>query len=117
MSVSRRKKSIRQEQRVADRLEGRTTPGSGSGWATKNDVKTSDLSLEIKYTDKKSYSLKRVDLERAERQALMDSGREFAFVVGFGSVLNGTSMKIDREYVVVSREYFEYLRGQSGHPE
>ena len=50
----------------------------------------------------KSYSLKLDDLLRAEKQALMDSGRGFAFVVGFGTVY-GTNMRIDHEYVVIPR--------------
>ncbi len=106
MSIPRRtKQSRKQEQAAATRLGGNVTPGSGNGWATKNDVKTDDLSIEMKYTDKKSYSLKHDDLIKAERQALMDGGREFAFVVGFA---NGT--RIVREYAVVSMDYFEQLR-------
>lgn len=78
---------------------------------TKNDVKMDDLSVEVKYTDAKSYSLKYVDLQKAEKNALLDSGREFAFLVGFGKP--GTQI-IEREYVVVSREYFETLRNSRG---
>jgi hypothetical protein len=111
------RRSRRQEQRGADRLGGRRTPGSGSGWVTKNDVQTEDLSVEFKYTDKKSYSLKLADLVAAERHAVMDSGREFAFVVGFGEV-RGQTMSIGREYVVISRPYFESLRESArGNPE
>lgn len=91
-------------------MGGRVTPGSGNGWITKNDVKTDDLSVEFKYTDKKSYSLKHVDLKKAERNALMDSGREFAFIVGFGSTTAGSALRIEDEYVVISRGYFESLR-------
>ena len=99
----------------AQRFGGRPVSGSGAGWITKNDVKTDDLSLEYKYTDKKSYSLKIADLLKAEKQALLDSGRKFAFVVGFG-VIRGSTMRIDREFVVISREYFEELRSH-GHSE
>lgn len=81
---------------------------------TKNDVKTDDLSVEFKYTDKKSYPLKEEELLRAERQALQDSGREFAFYVGFGK-RKGANLVINREFVVISREYFESLR--HGHSE
>jgi hypothetical protein len=111
-SVQRR--SRRQEQKVADRLGGQRTPGSGSGWSTKNDVKTNDTSVEVKYTDKKSYSLKLADLLRAEKQALQDSGRGFAFLVGFGT-LYGSNMRIDHEYVVIPRADWEALR--HGHSE
>jgi hypothetical protein len=98
------------------RMGGRVTSGSGNGWITKNDVKTDDVSFEIKYTDKKSYSLKHADLKTAERNALMDSGREFGFIVGFGSATNGSALRIEDEYVVISRGYYESLRNH-GHPE
>jgi hypothetical protein len=97
------RRSRRQEKAGADRFGGRVVPGSGSGWANKNDVRTPDLSIEYKFTDKKSYSLKSQDLLKAERQALIDSGRQFAFIVE----LEG------REWVTISREYFEELRGNS----
>lgn len=113
---TRRSRSRRQEERVAANFGGRVTPGSGNGWAVKNDVKTQDLSFEVKYTDKKSYSVKKADLDKAERQALLDGGREFAFLIGFGE-LKGANMIIDREYVLVSREYFESLRTTNGHSE
>jgi hypothetical protein len=100
----RQRRSRRQEEAGAAQFGGRRVPGSGSGWVTKNDVKTDDLSIEYKYTDKKSFSLVAADLEKAERQALIDGGREFAFIVE----LNG------REYTVISNDYFERLR--NGHP-
>lgn len=103
MVANRNRRSRRQEQAAATRFGGRTTPRSGAGWATKNDVKTDDLSIEMKYTDKKSYSLKYDDLVKAEKQALLDSGRNFAFIVELGG----------REWAITSREYFEGLRGNS----
>lgn len=110
MPVQRRqRRSRQQEQDAADRLDGRRVSGSGSGWITKNDVKTDDLSLEVKYTDKKSYSLKYQDLLKAEKNALLDGGREFAFLIGFGSSVGQGRMLIEREYVVLSREYYESL--------
>ncbi len=84
------------------------TSGSGNGWAVKNDVRTDDISLEYKYTDAKSFPLKYEDLKKAETNALLDSGREFGFVVGFARP-HGSVTKVEREYVVVSREYFESL--------
>lgn len=118
MPVPRKqKKSQKQEAAVAARLGGRPVAGSGAGWVTKNDVKTDDLSVEVKYTDAKSYSLKYADLQKAEKQALLDSGREFAFLVGFGKPGAPGSLVIEREYVVVSREYFEHLRNSRGHSE
>lgn len=104
MAINPTRRSRRQEQAGATRFGGRVTPGSGNGWAVKNDVKTDDTSYEYKFTDKKSYSLKVDELVKAERNALMDSGRNFAFVIELGG----------REYVTLTRErYEELLNGHS----
>ena len=71
------KASQRQERRIADKVGGRTTPGSGNGFR-KNDVRTDLVSYEMKYTGAKQYTLKSADLETGARHALLD-GREFAF--------------------------------------
>lgn len=75
------------------------TPGSGNGWVKKNDVRTPDLSLEAKYTDAKSFSLKVADLEKGEEYALAD-GRDFAFVISFSG----------REWVVLNESDYAHLR-------
>jgi len=82
VSVSSLKKSQKQEALLAKRYGGKVTPGSGNGWVHKNDVKTPTLSIEAKYTDAKSYSLKLADLIKAEKIALMD-GRDSIFTVSF----------------------------------
>lgn len=93
------KASQRQERRVANRFGGRTTPGSGNTWARKNDVRTPDLSFEMKYTGKSQFALKASELEQGERHALAD-GRDFAF----GIEMNG------RNWIVISEDDFETLR-------
>jgi Holliday junction resolvase len=90
--------SQRQENRIAGRLNGQRTPGSGNGFR-KNDVRTEDLSLEMKYTGKKQFTLKADDLEQGERHAIMD-GRDFAF----GIEMNG------RNWVIISEDDFVLLR-------
>lgn len=82
---------------------------------TKNDLRTDDRSFEVKYTDKASYSLKLADLLKAERHALLDSGRGFGFVVGFGRRDGQAAIRIDREFVVIPKEDYERLL--DGHPE
>lgn len=94
------RRSRKQEEAGARRFGGRRTPGSGNGWHTKNDVITEDLSIEYKFTDKKSYSLKGKDLVTAEKNALI-AGRDMAFIVEIEG----------REWVVTSRDYFEDHRG------
>lgn len=112
---TRRSRSQQQEQRGAESLGGRVVAGSGAGWITKNDVKTDDRSFELKYTDKKSYSLKIADLLKAEKQALLDSGRSFGFIVGFGEQRGQGRPLIKREYVVIPKEDYEVL--VNGSPE
>jgi Holliday junction resolvase len=62
-------------------------------------VRTETLSIEAKYTDKKSYSLKQDDLTKGERYALID-GRDFLFVVSFSG----------EEWAVARREDVEMWR-------
>lgn len=95
------KRSQRQERKGAVKYGGYRQSGSGNGWANKNDVRAPGLSIEYKYTDKKSYSLKAPELEQGEENALLDGGRDFALFVE----LNG------REWVVTSRDYWEEHRG------
>lgn len=107
--VSNTARSRKQELKGAERIGGRRVSGSGSGWATKNDIKNDLVSVEMKYTDKKSFSLRVADLVKAERQALMDSGREFAFMVEFSTA--------GRTYVIVSQEFAEGQGLLRGNPE
>lgn len=110
--TDRQRRSRRQEEAGARRIGGRRVAGSGSGWVTKNDVKNDTTSVEYKYTDKKSFSLKLDELLKAEKNALMDSGRGFAFIVGFGEK-SGANMRIDHEYVVIPRADWEATHGHS----
>lgn len=98
MSLSSQRRSRKQEERLGERIGGNRVAGSGSGPFVKNDVRNNFISIEAKTTTKKSFSLKEDDLVKAERHALMDSGREFAFVVQMAS---------GREWVIVSREFAE----------
>jgi hypothetical protein len=91
------KASRKQEKRGAIKYGGSLNAGSGNK-DRKNDVRTDDLSIEYKYTGKKSFSLKQDELLQAERHALLD-GREMAFGIQMG----------DRHWVVLSEETFEAL--------
>ena len=82
MTLSTKKKSARQENRLAQRYGGSVTPGSGNGWIKKNDVRSADLSIEAKYTDKKQFTLKQADLHTAEQHALLD-GRDSVLIISF----------------------------------
>lgn len=88
---------------MAERFGGQTTPGSGNGWARKNDVRTPEISFEMKYTDKKQFTLRDHDLVQGEKHALLD-GRDFVF---------GIEMR-GRRWVVISEDDFYSLRGLDG---
>lgn len=45
------------------------TPGSGSGWVNKEDGENDHLLCQLKSTDKSSYSLKQLDLQKLEYNA------------------------------------------------
>lgn len=109
MVVNRTRRSRKQEAAGAQIFGGKVVPGSGSGWAVKNDVRTDDVSFEYKFTDNKSFSLKSADLIKAERQALLDGGREMAFIVELEK----------REWAVITRDFLVDLleRAHRGYSE
>jgi hypothetical protein len=94
--MDRRIKASRtQEKRLARKVGGITTAGSGAGWAVKNDVRNNKWSIECKTTASSRYTLTHADLANAERNALLDM-RQMAFVVE----IHG------RNWVVISEENF-----------
>ncbi len=95
--------SRKQENRVANTFGGKRTPGSGNQWHTKNDVRTTTHSFELKTTTKSQYTLKAKELEEGEKNAILD-GRDFVF---------GVEM-CGREWVVLSMEDFENLVTEVG---
>lgn len=79
--MDRRIKASRdQEKRLARKVDGFTTAGSGAGWAVKNDVRNTKWSIECKTTGAARYALTNRDLLSAERHALLDM-REMAFAI------------------------------------
>lgn len=78
-------KSRTQEADVAKKLDGKTVVGSGSKWYAKSDVKTKEWLIECKRTDKKSYTLKKEEVEKAIVQAMLE-GREMMFQVEIGEL-------------------------------
>jgi hypothetical protein len=98
MKTRGQRESQKQERQAGVRFGGKTTIGSGNGWTQKNDVRTKTISMELKFTDKKSFSLKLEDLLIAERHALLD-GRESLFGVRMGS----------RDWWILSDESFQSL--------
>lgn len=73
MRKSIMKTSKKQEQRSANTYRGSRNAGSGSGWLRKNDVRSSDLLIENKFTNNlKSYTIKFSDLSELRQRAIIE---------------------------------------------
>ena len=66
------KRSKQQEERTAEKYNGSRNVMSGAGWVRKNDVRTIDLLIENKFTDKKSYSIKSNEMVKLSRTAILE---------------------------------------------
>ena len=67
------KTSRKQEKRTADIYKGSRNAGSGSGWMRKNDVRSVEFLFENKFTtNKKSITLKEVDLRELVERAILE---------------------------------------------
>lgn len=75
--------SRKQEKDVAAEHQGEVQPGSGNSWRRPNDVRSPRYSFECKTTEKKSFSLRRDDLDKAEINAL-SQGRDMIYVTDIG---------------------------------
>ncbi|MGW3860267.1 hypothetical protein ACWEDZ_02115 [Streptomyces sp. NPDC005047] len=94
--MDRRLKASRtQEKRLAAKIQGTTTAGSGNGWAVKNDVRNKAWSIECKTTSAARFSLTNRDLLNAEKNAILDM-RDMAFAVEM----------CGRTWVVISEQTF-----------
>lgn len=91
------KRSREQEARIAKRFHGTVNPRSGAGWVKKGDVRTEDEYFECKTTAARSFTLKRDELDLAEREALL-AGKQMVFAI-----------EIDgKDYVVLNEDdYWE----------
>ena len=66
------KRSKKQEERTAKKYDGSRNVMSGAGWVRKNDVRTINLLIENKFTDKKSYPIQSQDMVKLARTAIME---------------------------------------------
>ena len=72
MASDMHKRSKKQEERTAEKYNGSRNVMSGAGWVRKNDVRTIDLLVENKFTDKKSYSIQSQDMVKLARTAILE---------------------------------------------
>jgi hypothetical protein len=66
------RRSKKQEERTAEKYYGSRNVMSGAGWVRKNDVRTIDLLVENKFTDKKSYSIQSQEMVKLARTAILE---------------------------------------------
>lgn len=79
--MDRRIKASRtQENRLAAKIGGTRTAGSGNGWAVKNDVRNQKWSIECKTTASSRFTITHSALINAEKNAILDM-RDMAFAV------------------------------------
>ena len=95
------KKSQLQEDALARLFGGRTQSGSGNHAENPNDVKTTKILLEAKYTNGDSFSIKREVLDSLEENAL-NRGKTPVFVFGFAD-----GDRVRTNWVAIPIEYAE----------
>ena len=66
------KRAKKQEERTAKKYDGSRNVMSGAGWVRKNDVRTFDLLIENKFTDKKSFSIKSDEMVKLARTSILE---------------------------------------------
>ena len=93
------KQSQKHEKRLAKKIGGSTNAASGALWSRKGDVRSDDLLIEHKYTGKKTYTLKAIDLEKNVTNAILESRMPV-----FGISLN------DKNYVLLMEDDFLEMR-------
>lgn len=107
-----RKKSQRQEKRVAKELKAKVTPASGALWGAKGDVRNKDYLVECKTTDSDGYSLNLATWRKIFLEALHDGFREPVMCIdieGGKYRLAVFDYKMGLEYVAWFQKYYSSL--------
>lgn len=99
-----KRRSKKQEKRLAKRLGGRTQKGSGSVTFHKGDVKSTELLVEAKQTVKASMSVKREWLEKISREAMA-----YNKVPALALEFVGIARLVDKDWIAVPASFFEAL--------
>ena len=93
------KESQKHEKRLAKIVGGKRNAASGALWSRKGDVRSDDLLIEHKYTGKKQYTLKSIDLEKNVTNAILENRMPV-----FGISLNS------KNYVLLTEDDFLEMR-------
>lgn len=99
MKSEGQKQSQKHEKRLAKKVGGSKTAASGAFWSRKGDVRSPDLLIEHKWTGKKSFSIKALEVEKIVTEAIIDSRMPV-----FGISLN------DKNYVLLTEDDFLEMR-------
>lgn len=99
MKSEGQKQSQKHEKRLAKKVGGSKTAASGAFWSRKGDVRSADLLIEHKWTGKKSFSIKAVEVEKIVTEAIIDSRMPV-----FGISLN------NKNYVLLTEDDFLEMR-------
>jgi Holliday junction resolvase len=112
---SKKKKSKRQERRVAKKTDGRVQRGSGSQTFHKGDVRSVEMLVECKRTDKHSLSIKKEWLRKLWREAV-GYAKVPALSIEFSSMdLESTNIFlepheiIERDWIMVPASFLRQL--------
>ncbi len=71
----KKKKSKKQEERIAKQIGGKTVVASGALWGAKGDIRTDKYLVEAKYTDTNHYTLNVKTWNKIEQEAIKDGLR------------------------------------------
>lgn len=99
MKSEGQKQSQKHEKRLAKKVGGSKTAASGAFWSRKGDVRSHDLLIEHKWTGKKSFSIKALEVEKIVTEAIIDSRMPV-----FGISLN------NKNYVLLTEDDFLEMR-------
>ena len=99
MKSEGQKQSQKHEKRLANKVGGSKTAASGAFWSRKGDVRSHDLLIEHKWTGKKSFSIKALEVEKIVTEAIIDSRMPV-----FGISLN------NKNYVLLTEDDFLEMR-------
>jgi hypothetical protein len=99
MKSKGQRESKKHEDRLAKKIGGQRSAGSGAFWSRKGDVRSTDLLIEHKWTGKASFTVKAAVLEKIVKEAILDGRTP---VLGFS--LN------NENYVMLTEDDFLELR-------
>ena len=103
----RRRKSMKQEDRVAEAVQGRRVPGSGAFLGRKGDVDAPNFLIEAKRTDSRVMLIKMDWLDKIRRETLA-AQKTPALAIEFGDC----GRNVERDFILISKSVFcDLLKG------